>query len=311
MPDFFCPYPNHFVTCSNYIMVNSFSKYLAVERSYSPRTIRSYTDDVTQFFDYFGQPPTAEIVGTVNHRQIRAWISSLISQSVSTRSVNRKLSSLRAFYRYLLKQGVVKANPLARVSAPKNTKRLPEFVSEPDMDKMYQQALFDGTYEGQRNLLIISFLYMSGIRRSELVGLTVSAINLNVGTIKVLGKGNKERIIPMLPELSSLAKQYLKLRDKINISSQNALFLTPKGKPIYPEIVYRVVKHYLSMVTTLDKKSPHVLRHTFATHLLNHGADINAIKELLGHASLASTQVYTHNTFEKLRRNYNQAHPRA
>lgn len=292
-------------------MVDSFKKYLLVERSYSPHTIRSYTDDVNQFFEYIGQQATSESVCKVNHRQIRAWISSLISSGVSARSANRKLSSLRAFFLFLQRQGKVKTNPLAKVVAPKSSKRLPEFVSEADIDKIYNEDIFENTFEGQRNLLILSFLYMCGIRRSELVGLTMSSLNLINNCVKVLGKGNKERIIPILPELRSLIDDYLKLRDSINKSSEKALFLTSKGKPIYPEIVYRIVKHYLSMVTTLDKKSPHVLRHSFATHLLNHGADLNAIKELLGHASLSATQVYTHSTFEKLKRNYNQAHPRA
>lgn len=292
-------------------MVDSFIKYLNVERGYSTHTIRAYSDDVSQFFAYLGQQPTAQVVGSVTHRQIRAWVSSLISQGVTARSVNRKLSSLRTFYKYLQKQGVISVNPLNKVIGPKPAKRLPEFVSEGDMEKIFDDDLFENTYQGQRNLLIISFLYMCGIRRSELVGLTISSVNLCSCCVKVLGKGNKERIIPMLPELCSLTAEYLELRKSVNFSSHNALFLTSKGEPIYPELVYRVVKHYLSMVTTLDKKSPHVLRHSFATHLLNHGADLNAIKELLGHANLSATQVYTHSTFEKLRRNYNQAHPRA
>lgn len=292
-------------------MVDSFLQYLNAERGYSQHTMRAYCDDVAQFFAFFGEEPTPHSVCKVTHRHVRAWLSALIAQGITPRSANRKLSSLRAFYRFLSKQDIVTTNPLSKVVAPKQSKRLPEFVPEPEMEKIYSEDLFDSSFVGQRNLLIVSFLYMSGIRRAELVGLTTGSINLKSSNLKVLGKGNKERIIPMLPELVSITEQYLKLRDEIDMSSQKALFLTSKGEPIYPELVNRVVRQYLSLVTTLDKKSPHVLRHSFATHLLNHGADLNAIKELLGHANLSATQVYTHSTFEKLKRNYNQAHPRA
>lgn len=292
-------------------MLEAFSTYLVVECFYSPLTVRSYIDDLRQFFVYLGEEPTVDVLNHLTHRQIRAWISKLLAEGIKARTVNRKLASLRSFYRYLLKHNIVRVNPLNRVVAPKNVSRLPEFVSENEMNKLFVPGMFGNDYVGERDRLIISFFYMCGIRRGELVGLTLSSVDLNSGSVRVLGKGNKERIVPMLPELVQQTRAYLDLRSEVDLMSVPALFLTPKGKPIYPELVYNVVKRYLSMVTTLEKKSPHVLRHTFATHLLNHGADINAIKELLGHASLSTTQVYTHNTFEKLLRNYKQAHPRA
>ena len=292
-------------------LLAAFAQHLQVELGYSPRTIRAYTDDVAQLAEHLAIVPTAEAMARVGHRDIRAWISSLIGQGLSPRSAGRKLSSLRTLYRYLAKQGLVRRSPMDRVAAPKAPKRLPEFVDELAMEQLYDQATpAPSTFEPLRDLLIISYLYMCGLRRSELVALTCADVQLDARIVKVHGKGGKQRLVPMLPELCALTEAYLGLRASINPSGPQ-LFLTGKGNPIYAGLVYRVVKAHLSMVTTLDKKSPHVLRHSFATHLLNHGADLNAIKELLGHASLAATQVYTHSSFEKLKRSYKQAHPRA
>lgn len=293
-------------------MLAAFAQYLRVELGYSPRTIRAYTDDAAQLIAHLNIEPTPEAMARIGHRDIRAWLSALIGQGITPRSASRKLSSLRTLYRYLTKQGLVSRNPMAHVVAPKAPKRLPVFVDEPAIERLYAwtPSSPSSTFEAHRDLLIISFLYMCGLRRSELVMLNCTDVQLPTRTVKVLGKGGKERLIPMLPELCSLTQGYLDLRAALNPSSSR-LFLTSKGNPIYAELVYRVVKAHLSMVTTLDKKSPHVLRHSFATHLLNHGADLNAIKALLGHASLAATQVYTHSSFEKLKQSYKQAHPRA
>ncbi|MBR7067064.1 MAG: tyrosine-type recombinase/integrase [Bacteroidales bacterium] len=292
-------------------MIAAFAKHLQAELGYSDCTIRAYTDDVQQLFAHLNIEPTAQNVAHITHRQVRGWLSQLIGQGTSARTANRKLSSLRAFFRYLTERGLPHLNPMAKVVAPKASKRLPEVVSEPALDSLYSTAPIDtSTFEGMRDMLIISYLYMCGLRRAELVSLTIADVSLDMRTVKVLGKGNKERIIPMLPELCALTEDYLTLRRTLN-SPSDRLFLTAKGNPIYPGLVYRVVHRCLSMVTTIDKRSPHVLRHSFATHLLNHGADLNAIKELLGHASLATTQVYTHSSFEKLKKSYKQAHPRA
>lgn len=292
-------------------MLDSFLKHLEIERGYSAYTLRSYGDDVRQFMLFCGFETVTPNYPSITHRHIRAWISHLISQGITPRSANRKLSSLRSFFKFLIREGVVKTNPLSKVLSPKISKRLPEFVPDSDMQKFDTEVLFDSSFEGQRNLLILSLLYMTGMRLSELVGLSVDSINLASDSIRIIGKGNKERLIPLHPNLRPIIINYNNIREEFDTNGSKAYFLTTKGEPVYPKLVYRVVKHYLSMITPLQKRSPHVLRHTFATHLLNQGADLNAIKELLGHASLSATQVYTHSTFEKLKRNYNQAHPRA
>lgn len=292
-------------------MLASFLKYLDIEKGYSSHTIRSYGDDLHAFFSYAGvNPANPDGIEHINHRAIRAWMSSLVSQGLSTRSVNRKLSSLRTFFKYLLRQGVIDNNPMKRVVSPKTSKRLPEFVPEADMAKLNSNDLFGDDFEGLRNRLIITMFYFTGMRLSELVGLTLQTVDVDKMAIKVLGKGSKERIIPIHPELKDLVMEYLEVRND-KFSDAVSFFVTSKGKPVYPKLVYRVVNHYLTMITPLQKRSPHVLRHSFATHLLNKGAELNAIKELLGHSSLLATQVYTHSTLEKLKNNYNQAHPRA
>jgi len=292
-------------------MLALFLKYLDIEKGYSSHTIRSYGDDLQSFFSFTGiNPANTGSLEHISHRAIRAWMSSLVSQGLSTRSVNRKLSSLRTFFKYLLRQGVIASNPMKRVVSPKTSKRLPEFVPEADMVKLNTDDLFGDDFEGLRNRLIMTMFYFTGMRLSELVGLTLQSVDVDAMTIKVMGKGSKERIIPIHPELKDLVKEYLEERNK-KFSDTVSFFVTSKGKPVYPKLVYRVVNHYLTLITPLQKRSPHVLRHSFATHLLNKGADLNAIKELLGHSSLLATQVYTHSTFEKLKNNYNQAHPRA
>ncbi|MCB8964567.1 MAG: tyrosine-type recombinase/integrase [Bacteroidales bacterium] len=292
-------------------MLTAFLKYLEIERGYSAYTLRSYGDDVRQFMLFCGLNSLSAQYSTITHRHIRAWLSSMMESGITPRSANRKLSSLRLFFKYLMREGCITVNPTAKVVAPKVGKRLPEFVPESDMRKLQSDLLFDDSFEGQRNLLIVSLFYMTGMRLSELIGLTVNSISLESESIRVLGKGSKERIIPIHPDLKPLIARYGNLRKTVNTDGQQAFFLTAKGDPVYPKLVYRVVTHCLSLITPLKKQSPHVLRHTFATHLLNQGADLNAIKELLGHANLSATQIYTHSTFEKLKRSYNQAHPRA
>ena len=292
-------------------MLAAFLKYLDIERGYSPHTILSYGEDVEQFLVFLHFSPTQEQLKLINHRQIRSWIASLINSGISPRSVNRKLSSLRTFFKYLLKQGVVSTNPVNKVIAPKISKRLPEFVPDNDMAKFDYANLFPDTFEGVRDKLIIFMFYYTGMRLSELVGLQFDSLSIDTLSFRVTGKGNKERIIPIHPDLLPLISKYENVRNsEVNVQCSN-LFVTKTGKPVYPKMVYRVVHNYLSLITPLHKKSPHVLRHSFATHLLNNGAELNALKELLGHANLSATQVYTHNTFEKLKRNYKQAHPRA
>ncbi|NVO10984.1 MAG: tyrosine-type recombinase/integrase [Bacteroidales bacterium] len=294
------------------MMLASFLKYLKVEKGYSAHTVRSYGDDVRQFLFYCGLDPEMDHPWKLTHRQVRYWLSSIISQGLTPRSANRKLSSLRAFYRYMLREGIVKTNPLIRITPPKSGKRLPTFVGQSEMNSLLEPEHFKDDYIGARNRLILGLLYYTGIRLSEVVGMTVDKIDFSSHSLKVIGKGNKERILPIHPELEKLISLYLSMRDEINLNKvEKSLFLTEKGKPIYPKLVYRIVKSNLSKVTTLEKKSPHVLRHTFATHLLNNGAELNAIKELLGHANLSATQVYTHSSFEKLKKVYKQAHPRA
>jgi integrase/recombinase XerC len=293
-------------------MLASFLKYLKVEKGYSAHTIRSYGDDVKQFYIYCGLDPENDHPGKVTHRQIRYWLSSIITSGFTSRSANRKLSSLRAYYRFLLREGVVKANPISRIMPPKSGKRLPSFVGESEMNVMLNVDHFKTDFVGVRDHLILVLFYYTGIRLSELVGMKVDRIDFASQSIKVLGKGNKERIIPLHPELALHIKNYLKYRNEVCLNNdEKSLFLTEKGNPVYSKLVYRIVNNNLSKVTTLEKKSPHVLRHTFATHLLNNGAELNAIKELLGHANLSATQIYTHSSFEKLKKVYKQAHPRA
>jgi integrase/recombinase XerC len=236
----------------------------------------------------------------------------MMGEEFSSRSVNRKISTLKSYFKFLLKEGVLVENPMDKVVSPKNKKVLPGFIEQESMDLLLDQFDFGDDYTGIRNRLIIEMFYVTGMRRAELVHLKLKDVEAENLWIKVIGKRNKERIIPVSREFGKTIKGYLEIRNK-HFSDQGteSFFLTGKGNPVYPKLVYRVVSQHLRLVTTIEKKSPHILRHTFATHMLNRGADINAIKELLGHANLSATQIYTHNTFEKLKKIYKQAHPRA
>ncbi|MEN8202225.1 MAG: tyrosine-type recombinase/integrase [Bacteroidota bacterium] len=290
--------------------INDFLEYLQAELRYASHTIKAYQNDLNQFHA-FCQDNDKEGMD-LQYKTIRSWVVYLMDAGYSSRSVHRKLTSLRTYCKYLIRLGELDSNPLDRVLKPKLNKRVPAFVEEAKMDQLLDDFDFGDDFEGIRNRLVLDLLYQTGMRRSELIGLTTMAVNLPGKSLKVEGKRSKERIIPLNENLTRSIEQYLLLRkDVVKDPGEDRLIVTGKGRPVYEKLVYRIVNSYLAMVTTLDKKSPHVLRHTFATHMLNSGADLNAIKELLGHANLSATQVYTHNTFKKLKSIYNQAHPRA
>lgn len=285
-----------------------FIQYLKVEKRYSPHTITAYTSDLEDFTDYLSANYSQNDLSGVDSQMIRSWVVRLMEQDMDPRSVNRKITTLKSLYKFLQKRHPGLTNPMNRILSPKTSKRLPVFVEEDKMELLLEKMEFGQDFSGLRDRLILEMLYGTGMRLSELLGLKLGDIDLQRDQLKVLGKRNKERILPIHRELKSLLEQYLSKRCEM---AGDELLLTDKGKKVYEKFVYRVVNMYLSQVTTADKKSPHVLRHTFATHMLNKGADLNAIKELLGHANLAATQVYTHNTIEKLKNVHKQAHPRA
>jgi integrase/recombinase XerC len=290
----------------------SFLQFLQTEKRYSPHTVRSYSNDLDQFCLFLSAQGLPEDPVLVNSHDIRAWIVSMLDNNYSTVSVHRKISCLRVFYRYLRKGEYIKNDPLEKVILPKRKKRLPVFVEESAMNTLLDNCSFGDDFSGVRNRTIIEMLYLTGIRRAELVGLKENDVDLAGGVLKVTGKRNKQRIIPIVNTFIKDLAVYIKLRNENYPSEGNGwFFITDKGNKLYDKYVYTLVNGYLAMVTTIEKKSPHILRHTFATHMLNHGADLNSIKELLGHANLSATQVYTHNTFEKLKKIYKQAHPRA
>ena len=290
----------------------SFLQYLQIEKRYSPHTVRSYLNDLDQFYSFLSEQDLSNDPVEVTSHDIRAWIVSMLENNYSTVSVHRKISCLRVFYRYLRKDGIIKSDPLEKVVLPKRKKTLPVFVEEAAMNKLLDDFSFGEGFAGIRNRTIIEMLYLTGIRRSELIGLRNHDVDLSEGSMKVTGKRNKQRIIPLVKPFVKRLEEYLEVRD-LNVTPvvNEWFFISDKGNKLYDKYVYNIVNSYLAMVTTIEKKSPHILRHTFATHMLNRGADLNSIKELLGHANLSATQIYTHNTFEKLKKIYKQAHPRA
>lgn len=291
-------------------MKDRFLAYIQYEKRYSPHTVTAYRTDLDQFFAFLSAQYQITEITDVDHAMIRSWLVFLMEYGDSPRSVNRKLTSLKSFYRFLLKEGVVENNPMRRIISPKTSKRLPEFVESENMAVLFKHFDAGGGFSGIRDSIIIEMFYNTGIRLSELMNLKERDIDFHSDTIKVLGKRNKERIIPFSKKFGLLIKEYIKEKEK-TFGAVPELFLTDSGRKMYAKCIYLIVKRHLGSITTLEKKSPHILRHTFATHLLNNGADLNAVKELLGHASLAATQVYTHNTIEKLKEIYKQAHPRA
>lgn len=291
-------------------MVESFIKYLQFEKRFSPHTLTAYTNDLKQLSEFLIE--TFEIVRMeeAQHPHLRSWVVHLMDSGLTPRSVNRKIVSIKSFFKFLQRREQIETNPASRLKSLRVPKDLPNFVKEAEMDNLLDQFTFPDDFSGQRDKLLINLLYATGIRLSELIEITKESINHYEGTVKVLGKRNKERIIPLHQEVLEQIRIYISLRAEINPASSK-LLITDSGNDLYPQFVYSTVKKYLSQVTTLSKTSPHVLRHTFATHLLNKGADLNAVKDLLGHASLASTQVYTHNSIEKLKAVFDQAHPKA
>ena len=289
-----------------------FLEYMLHERRCSPLTVSSYRKDLS-LFDEFLRDRSVERVEDVLPKDIRQWIMQLMHDGMQPRSVNRKVATLKSFFRFLLQDGVIKKNPCSMVNSVKTAKKLPTFLEEGEMNDMLSPEYFQDDYEGVRDRAVLTTFYLTGMRRAELIGLTDAMVDFGRQVITVLGKRNKERIIPMTPVLISNLKSYLQRRNEMFGAgpSSGSFFLTAKGEPIYAQLVYRIVHKHIAMVSSVTKKSPHVLRHTFATVLLNNGAELMAIKELLGHTSLAATQVYTHSNFEQLNKIYKQAHPRA
>jgi len=290
---------------------DSFIKYIEFEKRYSPHTILSYRRDLQDFYN-FCVDNNINNPDTVDHKVIRRCLVHLSENNCSPRTINRKISTFKSYFKYLLQQNVIEVNPMDVIVRPKSSKKLATFVPEPQMDFLLNEIEFDGDYEAVRDKMIIDTFYQTGIRLSELINLKNDHIDISNLTIKVLGKRKKERLIPISKNLANNIELFINFRNQIfNIKKNSYLYVSKKGLKLYPKLVYRLVNKYLSLVTNVDKRSPHVLRHTFATHLLNNGADLNAVKELLGHANLSATQIYTHNTFEVLNKIYKQAHPRA
>ena len=288
-----------------------FTDYLLLEKKYSPLTINAYQKDL-ESFQKFNQKQFDEThIKAVNYSQIRSWIIFLVESGVTNRSINRKISSLNTYYKFLLKVDSLKVNPLAKHKALKTSKKVQIPFSENEINSVLKDFNFDDSFEGIRDKLIIELFYSTGIRRIELVQLKLVDIDLSNLTLKVLGKRNKERLLPLLNSVIETIKKYvIKRKELDSIKDETHLFLTKKGVKIYETLVYRIINDYFGRVSTKVKKSPHILRHSFATHLLNQGADLNAVKELLGHSSLAATQVYTHNSIAELKKVYAKTHPR-
>ena len=292
--------------------IQQFLDYLSFQKRYSRHTIISYQNDLTAFFDFlltqFGETQLAAIKTTF----VRSWLAAMKEMGMESKSINRKISTLKSFFKYQLRQQTITVSPMTAIISPKVNKRLPQFVDKKDVTTLLSHVEFPDTWAGKTDQLILHLFYNTGMRQAELSGLKETDISKSNGTIKVLGKGNKERIIPVSNQLIQKMQDYMDDKGKaLEAFDKTILLVTASGKKLYPRYVYNTVNKYLALVTTIDKKSPHVLRHSFATHLMNNGADLNAVKELLGHSSLAATQIYTHNTIEKLKDIHKKAHPKA
>jgi integrase/recombinase XerC len=289
------------------MLQNKFIKYLSSEKRFSEHTIKSYTTDLKQFTSFLlSEFQIIDEINEISFQIIRTWIASLLEKGINPRSVNRKISTLKSYFKFLIREGELVENPMMKVVAPKSKKRLPVFIEEDQIASLLNEVQFEEGFVGQRNKLIIELFYVTGIRLSELINIKISDVDFNNQSIKVLGKRNKERIIPLSSNVVNDLNVFIE-----NNQQNKYLFTNLEGNKLYNKLVYRLVNKYIGEISSVNKKSPHILRHTFATHMLNNGADINAIKELLGHANLSATQVYTHNTIEKLKTVYKQAHPRA
>ena len=293
------------------MLIDSFLEYLRLERNYSERTIVSYETDLREFEEYFQEVDAGLDFKKIDADIVRRWMVHLMDEGRAATSVNRKLSTLRSFYRFLLRRKEVVINPMLKVVGPKKKKPLPFFVREKDMDRLLDESLFEEGFEGCRDRLILEMFYATGMRLSELIGLDDADVDLSARLIKVTGKRNKQRLIPFGDEMEEDLLIYIKVRNETLPEGTKAFFVRKNGMRMYPLQVYRLVRKSLSKVVTLKKRSPHVLRHTFATAMLNGKAEMRAVKELLGHESLVTTEVYTHTTFEELKKVYELAHPRA
>ena len=286
--------------------INEFLDYIDSEKRFSAHTIKSYRTDLLQFFKYLNAEFDVSNPKEIDFNLIRSWMVFNLEKGIKAVTVNRKISTLRTYFKFLMKEKNILSNPVLKISPPKSKKRLPVFIEEKKIQYLLDEIKFPNDFNGQRDKLIIELFYFTGIRLSELIELKIKSIDFINGSVKVVGKRNKERVIPLLPDLLQKIKIYIQ-----NQNPKNYLFTTNKFKKLYTKLVYRIVRKYIGFISSSDKKSPHILRHTFATHMLNNGADINAIKELLGHSNLSATQIYTHNTIDKLKSVYKQAHPRA
>lgn len=293
------------------MMIDSFLDYLRFERNYSEKTIVSYGIDLTKFEEFFKESDGSVDFTTVDADLVRAWVMTMMEQGYTSTSVNRKLSSLRSFYRFLLKKDVVQADPMLKIVGPKNKKPLPMFLKESEMNRLLDDIPFKEDFIGYRDKMILEMFYATGMRLSELIGLDDVDVDFSASLIKVTGKRNKQRLIPFGEELRQALLAYLEVRNGAIPKKAEAFFVLQNGRRMYAAKVYQLVKRNLSKVVSLKKRSPHVLRHTFATSMLNNNAELGAVKELLGHSSLTTTEIYTHTTFEELKKVYEQAHPRA
>ena len=289
------------------MLQNKFITYLSSEKRFSEHTIKSYSTDLNQFALFLSTEfQIVDQINEISFQIIRTWIADLLEKGISPRSVTRKISTLKTYFKFLIREGMLIENPMVKLVAPKSKKSLPVFIEEDQIASLLNEVQFEKGFIGQRNKLIIELFYVTGVRLSELINIKISDVNFISQSIKVLGKRDKERIIPITSSVVNALNNFL-----ANNQQNTYLFADLEGKKLYNKLVYRIVNKYIGKISSVNKKSPHILRHTFATHMLNNGADINAIKELLGHANLSATQVYTHNTIEKLKKVYKQAHPRA
>jgi len=296
------------------MFLDRFIQYIKFEKRYSPHTVSAYQSDLDQFILFLNHPDqTITHPLEITHYQIRNWMVELMNQNLTARSINRKIATLRKYFKFLVQEGVIAVNPASKIIAPKIPKHLPVVVEDARLTRMLDDnEVFSADFSGMRDKLVMELLFGTGMRLSELLGVKEHDINVYEGTVKVLGKRNKERIIPLNNELKQLLLKYNELKKSENFNNNSlTLIVTNRGADAYPKLIYLIVQQYLSHISTQNKRSPHVLRHTFATSLLNNGADLNAIKELLGHANLSATQIYTHNSVERLKSIYKQAHPKA
>lgn len=291
--------------------IQPFLDYLKYQKRYSQNTITSYQTDLIAFFDFIAEKYGSVLLQEISTTLIRTWLASLKQNNIASKSINRKISALKSFFKFQLKMQTVAVSPMTTIVSLKVSKRLPSFIEQKHMSTLFAHIEFPATWKGKTDNLLLKIFYQTGMRLNELINLKETQIDPANASIKVLGKGNKERIIPVNNELIKTIVDYIKEKRSTIESPQNLILVNDRGKKLYPKYVYNTVKYYLNTVSTNDRKSPHVLRHSFATHLTNNGADINAVKELLGHASLAATQVYTHNTIEKLKDIYKKAHPKS